>query len=137
MPEAQVSHARILVAEDEEAVRNLILRVMRAEGYSVDVCADGQEAFERLRDERFDLLLCDIRMPRLSGPELYARLSEQSPTESARVLFITGDTVREDTRRFIDTSQVPVLLKPFDMGTLVSKVAEVLGRQSGGGRERS
>ena len=51
LPAAQVSHARILVAEDEEAVRNLILRVMRAEGYSVEVCADGQEAFERLRDE--------------------------------------------------------------------------------------
>jgi len=119
---------RILVVEDEEPVRSLILRVMSRAGYSVEVCADGQEALERLRGEPFDLLVCDVRMPRLSGPELYVRLTQEMPSAALRVLFITGDTVREDTRAFIEETDVPVLLKPFDMSVLLARVGAMLGR---------
>jgi len=126
------SAVRVLVVEDEEPVRGLIQRVMRAEGYSVDACADGQEAIELLHRSGYDLVVCDIRMPRVSGPELYRRLAAEDPGAAGRMLFITGDTVREDTRRFLESAGAPVLLKPFDMSVLVERVAEMLGR-----RERS
>jgi signal transduction histidine kinase/CheY-like chemotaxis protein len=119
---------RILVVEDEEPVRGLMLRVMGRAGYAVEVCADGQEALERLRGEPFDLIVCDIRMPRLSGPELYLRLTQEMPGAAPHVLFITGDTVRADTRAFIEETDVPVLLKPFDMGVLLARVEDMLGR---------
>ncbi len=76
--------AKILVVEDNSNERNGLCRILERAGYDVRSAADGVEALQRIRDDKFDLLLVDIWMPRMNGLELLAQLPEDSRTTPAR-----------------------------------------------------
>jgi PAS domain S-box-containing protein len=119
--------ARLLVIDDEPAVRETLARVLEDSGYQVDTVADGSAALERLRLRAYDLILCDMRMPGLSGPAFYEAVLAYDPAVAARILFSTGDVVSAATRKFLDTYAVPVLAKPFTIEMLLQAVEERLG----------
>lgn len=115
---------RILLAEDDESMRGFLERAPIRAGYEVIAFANGAEAFERLKEEPFALLLTDIVMPRMDGIELARRASELHP--DLRIMFITGFaavTLNTDTGPL---REVRVLSKPFHLRDLVREVDRLL-----------
>jgi signal transduction histidine kinase len=115
-----VNHERILVVEDEPSVRSLVEKMLSSLGYEVLACCDGEEALEKFQQGTFDLVLVDMMMPKMNGPELLKLLQEKN--SETRALIMTGYGIKgvpEDTL-------ATVLPKPFDMQTLASTVYEAL-----------
>jgi two-component system NtrC family sensor kinase len=122
---------RILVVEDEEVVRAMVLRVLEQVGYRVDTSSDGQEALEKIATAEhdqvdYDLIICDVRMPRLNGIDLYRKLRADQSKALGRFLFITGDTVSAETIGFIEDNEIPYLEKPFEIEALLEAVQREL-----------
>jgi two-component system cell cycle response regulator CpdR len=116
---------RILLAEDDDSMRSFIERALVKAGYEVTSFANGREAYERLQQEPFTLLLTDIVMPQMDGIELARRASEIEP--DLKIMFITGfAAVTLNT----GTKAVPgaqVLSKPFHLKDLVREIDRLLG----------
>ena len=114
MPLVPVSRQlNILVVDDETPILFLLRRVLEKLGHTVDTAADGQIAWQKLSERSFDLIICDVLMPDLPGPELYQRALEQYPHLADHFVFITGNVVDLDTRLFLEKSGLPWLSKPF------------------------
>jgi signal transduction histidine kinase/ActR/RegA family two-component response regulator len=108
-----ISAGRILVVEDEPTVAQLIADVLREEGHQVEAVLDSQEGLTRISRAHFDLVICDLRMPRLDGPAFYqALVSAGSPVQN-RIIFVTGDTLAPRTVEFLEGHNRPYLAKPF------------------------
>jgi len=109
--------ARILIVDDEPSLGAALRRCLR--DYDVVVTVSGQEAMAQLtKGERFDVILCDVTMPKMSGDELYAEIQRVVPEQVERIVFITGGAMTERTRKFIATVPNPVVDKPFDVNKL-------------------
>jgi PAS domain S-box-containing protein len=115
---------RVLVAEDREVVRDLAHDVLTAAGFAVQVAADGEQALAASRDEGFDLLVTDVVMPGMSGPELAATLRERIP--ALPVLYMSGytDDVLDDEA--LAAPRTAFLRKPFGRGDLERAVRALL-----------
>lgn len=116
---------RILVVEDEPAVRELVRRVLEAEGYTLLIASQPLEA-EALFDEHggnIDLLLTDVVLPNGDGPDLYRRLSEKKPV---RVLYMSGYVHTLNQRRHLLEGNPDFIAKPFTPDALAQKVREAL-----------
>ena len=115
---------RILVAEDDEAMRAYLARALHNAGYDVVAVDRGTHALPYLQNEHFDLLLSDIVMPEMDGIELAQRCAEISP--ATKVMFITGfAAVTLKANR--EAPQAKVLSKPFHLKDLVMEVERVFG----------
>jgi two-component system, cell cycle sensor histidine kinase and response regulator CckA len=117
-----VSAGRILVVDDEDAIREVVRRILTREGYEVIAASGGEEALTLLadRDEQVDLLLTDVIMPRMSGKELAERFA--SLRAGARVLYMSGYT-----DRLIGLEEVDALIeKPFNSDGLLDAVGRAL-----------
>ena len=122
---------RILVAEDETAMRAYLARALENAGYEVVAVDRGTEALPLLETEHFDLLLSDIVMPEMDGIELAQRCAEVSP--ATKVMFITGfAAVTLKANR--EAPQAKVLSKPFHLKDLVLEVERVFGDEALSGR---
>lgn len=118
---------RILVLDDEEAVRKVLKNALERLGYSLDVASSGREAFELLSSSKYDLVICDIQMPGTSGLDFYRELEGSYPSLADRVIFISGDIVHFDIQHFLDRINAHVLRKPFDLAGLYQQVNSILG----------
>lgn len=125
----------VLVVDDERGVRELIAELLQRDGHKVQVAADGAAALERLAAGAFDLVLSDIRMPRLDGLALYREAARRHPGMGRRFVFVTGDTLTPDTREFLQRSRAPQLAKPFDAEQLRSVLGHALARAAGSDAE--
>jgi two-component system cell cycle response regulator CpdR len=110
---------KILLAEDDEAMRGYISRALETAGYQVSAVDRGTAALPLLENERFDLLLSDIVMPEMDGIELAQRASECSPW--TKVMFITGFAA-VTLKASREQPQAKVLSKPFHLRDLVMEV---------------
>ncbi|MEM9311371.1 MAG: response regulator [Pseudomonadota bacterium] len=117
---------RILLAEDEEAMRAYLARALTNAGYRVETVDRGTDALPLLESERFDLLLSDIVMPEMDGIELAQRCAEISP--STKVMFITGFAA-VSLRASREQPAAKVLSKPFHLRDLVLEVERVFEEQ--------
>ncbi len=120
--------ARVLVVDDEPNIRHYMQATLAAWGHRVDVAVDGEEALARALGGGYDLIITDVRMPKLGGRELYERLRRDAPAVADRVVFATGDLVRDDTMAFLEHSRRPCLHKPFKLAELRSVVAGALSK---------
>jgi CheY-like chemotaxis protein len=110
---------RVLVVEDELVIRNFLKEAMRKlYGCTVDEAADGREALARVSKHDYDLILSDIRMPEMTGPEFYLRLKECRPAQANRLVFVSGHVGQGQLAEDIARWGVPVLAKPFTMARL-------------------
>ncbi|MCX4242045.1 ATP-binding protein [Paraliomyxa miuraensis] len=124
--------ARILVIDDDELVGSSIVRVLRRE-HEVVYVDGGHAALERLaHDKRFDLLVCDLMMPDMTGMELHARVVELEPSLARRFVFMTGGAFTDDAVRFVEAAEHPVLTKPVRAAELRQAVAEAVTRVRAG-----
>ena len=116
---------RILLAEDEPAMRTYLARALENAGYEVVAVDRGTAALPWLQSERFDLLLSDIVMPEMDGIELAQRCAEISP--HTKVMFITGFAA-VTLKASREAPQARVLSKPFHLRDLVMEVQRVFGQ---------
>ena len=121
---------RILLAEDETAMRTYLARALENAGYEVVAVDRGTEAVPLLESQNFDLLLSDIVMPEMDGIDLAQRCAEISPT--TKVIFITGFAA-VTLKAGRDTPHARVLSKPFHLRDLVLEVQRVFGEASQAG----
>ncbi len=114
---------RVLVVDDEEFVGALLKRVL-SPPYNVCVLRRGQDALETIqKGSQFDAILCDLMMPEMTGMDLYRKLSEVSPRQAGRMIFITGGTFTTEAETFRSTVGNPFVDKPFDLD-LVRRLIE-------------
>lgn len=119
---------RILVVEDEATVAQLIVDVLQEEGHEAEAAFDSQDGLTRIARNRYDLVICDLRMPRLDGPAFYdALVNAGSPIQDC-IIFITGDTLAPRSLEFLESHQLPYLAKPFLVEELKLAVNRVLER---------
>jgi two-component system, cell cycle response regulator CpdR len=118
--------ARILIAEDEEALRAFIVRALMQDGHEVVATADGGEALDALTREqgRFDLLLTDIRMPVMDGIALALASARDYP--ELTILLMTGYADQRERAHGLDALIHDVITKPFSLSEIRKAVAEAL-----------
>jgi two-component system cell cycle response regulator CpdR len=118
--------ARILIAEDEDAIRALVARALALDGHQVTTAKDGAEALEALggETEGFELLLTDIRMPVMDGIALALATARDHP--AVTILLMTGYADQRERARGLDALVHDVIAKPFSLGTIRSAVNEAL-----------
>jgi len=116
----------VLVVDDEPNVRSTINRLLARE-HDVVLAADGREALALLDGgERFDVILCDLVMPHLSGVQLYRVLRERGEPCAERTVFMTGGAFTDEARRFLAQVACPRIEKPFDIHVLRALVRDLV-----------
>ncbi len=113
--------ARILVVDDEPMITTVLSRVLGAQ-HDVRVTTSALEALELVRTASYDVILCDVMMPQMTGMEFYERLLADNPDQAARIVFMTGDAFTEAARAFLDEVPNDRLEKPFDKATLYALI---------------
>lgn len=132
---ARAPRAHILVVDDDALVASAMAAALAAEGHAVDIASDGLAALARVSTRLYDVILTDVRMPRLDGPALYHELGRVRPELLSRVIFVTGDTLSPTTRNFLATVAAPSVRKPFEPRQIRSVVRQLLataGKPGGG-----
>ena len=127
-PIEAVTGTAILVVEDEAALATAVTEALQEAGYKVEHAADGEEALHRLRARKasFDLVVCDLKMPRLDGKSFFRAISAEKPELAKRIVFVTGDVAGTDAETFLDQSGCRWLAKPFRLTDLLRTVRETL-----------
>ena len=106
---------RVMVIDDEPAILRTVERLLSRE-HEVVTCATGKEALDRLAtDPKFNVILCDLMMPGLTGMELHEALVQLDPALAERLVFITGGVFTERARTFLERVDNPLIEKPFDV----------------------
>ena len=115
---------RILVVDDEPAIRELCRRVLTEEGFEVDTASNGKVALTKISKQEYELYLVDIKMPEVDGKELYESLQKTYLRSAGRVIFITGSAIGAATESFLQNSGRPILLKPFTTNELKAIITQ-------------
>ena len=117
----------VLLVEDETALATAIGEALMDAGMDVDHAGDGQEALARVRRKTYDVVVCDLKMPRVDGMMLYRAMAAATPALARRVIFVTGDAAGADAGRFLEDSGCRWLAKPFRLGDLLLAIRDTLG----------
>ena len=117
---------QILIIDDEPGFASGLARLLSRDGATVETASDGQVALAQLQAQRYDILLCDLLMPALNGPDLYAILKRYDASLCQRIIFLTGDTLGEDSLAFLEKCGQPWLYKPCTADEVRCVIQEVL-----------
>lgn len=126
---------RVLIVDDDEAVRTTLYKVMKSNGIETDMASNGQEALDKVAQNKYDLMLLDVNMPGVDGFEVIQRVREkkiQTP-----IMIISARTEDYDTLYGLDIGADDYLTKPFNPITLGAKVKAMIRRSRGTANERS
>lgn len=126
----------VLVVDDEEPIRDIVSRVLGAEGFTCFVAADGREALEKTATQAFDVVLLDIMMPDMSGMEVLHHLTTANP--DACVVMTTAVDDVQTAVEALNLGAVDYVTKPFNLDDLGKRVEEAveLARQTSGRGDR-
>jgi DNA-binding NtrC family response regulator len=116
---------RILVVDDEEIVRISCRRILTPLGYTVETTPDGLQALELMKENKYDLILTDLKMPHMDGMEVMAEIRKREP--DAKVIIVTGYSTIEVAVKAIKMGAYNYIEKPFSPEVLISAVKEALG----------
>ncbi len=118
---------RVLVVEDEVALGDVVAAALADEGFRVDRAHNGEEALARVRDRHYDVIICDLKMPKVDGPTFFREVSASMPHIARRLIFMTGDVAGTDAERFLEECGCRWIPKPFRLRDLVRVARETLG----------
>jgi signal transduction histidine kinase/CheY-like chemotaxis protein len=118
--------ARVLVVDNESQILNSISTCLRKAGFNTDVTTDGASAFELATHGRYDLILCDVRMPGMDGIQLYLALHDHKPESTENFIFMSGDTVDTSALSFVEGTEKPFLAKPFTLSHMLEVIRDQL-----------
>ena len=120
---------KILIAEDEPDIRELITLTLQFSGYEVVSAKDGAEAVEVAQADEFDLILMDVRMPRMTGYEACRKLRSIEATKNIPIIFLSAKGQESEVQAGLEAGADQYILKPFAPDMLSKKIQEVLGKQ--------
>jgi two-component system cell cycle sensor histidine kinase/response regulator CckA len=118
---------RALVIEDEAALGDAVAAALADEGFRPDRAEDGEEALRKVRERHYDVIICDLKMPKVDGMTFYKEVSAKTPHIARRLIFVTGDVAGTDAERFLEESGCRWVPKPFRLRDLVQLARETLG----------
>src|SRR4051812_8584944 len=116
----------VLVVEDEAALGAAVAEALADAGFVVDRAGDGEEALARVRTRIYDVIICDLKMPRVDGMAFYRALEREHPGMTRRVVFVTGDVAGTEAERFLEETGCRWLAKPFRLRDLLRTAKEIL-----------
>ena len=119
---------QVLVVDDEVQITELIFDVLAHQGVRVDLANTGVEALDQIKKKDYDVIICDQRMPGVSGQRLYRLVESLNPELKHRFLFVTGDVVNAQTNRFFEQAGVQYIRKPFRIHELLESIEGLLNR---------
>ncbi len=122
---------KILIAEDEPDIRELVALILQLDGHEVVQARDGQEAVEMARTARPDLILMDVRMPRMTGYEACEVLKGDPATANIPVVFLSAKGQAGEIEAGYRAGAAAYLLKPFDAEDLLAQVQQLLAQAQG------
>ena len=126
---AKVAHLPLLLIEDERSVRDFIRTALERSGYACRTVNSAAEGIRLLEEGRFGGVISDMRTPGgASGADVHAWIVAHRPELKGRMLFITGDTVNENTMKALQSTGVPYLEKPFRVQELINIVEKIFGK---------
>lgn len=125
--------AKILIVDDEEALGSLLREMLGLIGHDVSVTQSPRDALRQLKEQNFDLVISDFRMPEMNGAEFYAEALKIQESYRKRFIFLTGDVVYEAAREFFTKEPVPRLLKPFQFQDIEKMIQTMLSDGNGSG----
>jgi len=114
------------VIDDEPSFLYLVSEYLEREGCEIMTATDAKTALTILEDRDFDFVICDIRMPEMSGIEFYRIINEKKPSLKDWTIFSTGDTLGDTTRAFFELVTNPQVEKPFNFDELKEVIKSVL-----------
>jgi CheY-like chemotaxis protein len=106
---------RVLVVDDQEHMRELLVETLSADGHTVDPAEDGVVALRLIDQQTYDLVVSDLQMPQVDGPKLYEEVRKRRPDSAPRFVFITGEDEAPGYGRFLVDTKAPVVTKPFKL----------------------
>jgi two-component system NtrC family sensor kinase len=118
---------RVLVVEDESALGEAVAAALADEGFRPDRASDGAEALERVRERHYDVIICDLKMPKVDGMTFFREVSGSLPHIARRLIFVTGDVAGTEAERFLEESGCRWIPKPFRLRDVVRAARETLG----------
>jgi len=121
--QAPREHKAILVVDDEPGIVKTLKTILSADGHHVETASNGIVALQKLREQRYELILTDVRMPQLDGPGLYREIEHLYPGLEQRIVFLTGDLLNPQTRAFLEETEAPYLSKPI-VGEEIRKIVQ-------------
>jgi two-component system NtrC family sensor kinase len=124
--DAPITGKRILVVDDEGEVSTILAELLSVDRHEVDTAQNGTDALEKIRRQRYDLVVSDLLMPEMDGPGLYRAVEASDPELARRFVFITGDTLGATVRDFLDAAGRPTLTKPFDFDEVLRVIQGAL-----------
>ena len=116
---------RVLVTDDEPHIRMAIERYLTSQGHSVATAGSGREALVMVEGSSFDVVLLDMRMPDISGQQIFERWKTERPELTQRVIFLTGDIVSIDLQDFLNGTGRPYLPKPFELDAILQLLPQL------------
>ncbi len=125
LPTQQRKRPRILVVDDEPSILHIVSRILLEE-YEVSLADNIEVARQKLTQEAFDLILCDVYMPDMNGLEFYRLVRQEFPHLAQRFIFSTGDIIRPALQDGLKETGAPILAKPFDLERLLQQVQQML-----------
>jgi two-component system, NtrC family, sensor kinase len=117
---------KVLVIDDEAPILEMVQAVLSEGGFEVDVARDGESALRQVGQTRYDLALCDWKMPGLNGQQVYERIRATNPMLSERMMFITGDVIGDKLQTFLQERGKVCLPKPFSLAEFHAALNQVL-----------
>jgi len=118
--------ARILVVDDEPALRRTLERALKAQKYEVISVADPNSAYQMLGESSFDVVLLDLRLPHMAGDTFFLAMIRRWPELTGRVILMSGDPYPQQSDWPRELIRCPVLQKPFSLATLLHTVSAIL-----------
>jgi DNA-binding response OmpR family regulator len=120
--------AKIVIAEDERDIRDLIMFTLKFAGHDVIAASNGEEAVEKTLQAVPDLILMDVRMPRMSGYEACIRMKAEDSIKHIPVVFLSAKGQESEVQTGLEAGAIEYILKPFSPDQLTERVNTILAR---------
>jgi len=120
---------RVLVIDDEEPILQMVREALTPQGYEVDIAPDGVPALRCIAEKKYDVALCDWKMPGLNGQQVYERARAVNPALSDRIILITGDIINKSTRKFLETQTKICMPKQYTIAEFRLAIKKVLSAE--------
>ncbi|THB65015.1 MAG: response regulator [Gammaproteobacteria bacterium] len=129
---AEKKEKKILLVEDDPSTRMIIKEILRKDGY-IDMleASSGEDALSKIKEFRFDLIVCDWHMPGLSGLQLHEKLQTNTELNKAPLLMVTGESVKENIVKAIKAGVAGYVLKPLSPKSLTDNVNAIIFPNAG------
>lgn len=125
-----VKVANILLAEDEEVLRMLVMDTLEDEGHEIDEASDGQEAINFIKENTYDLILLDYMMPLYTGLEVIEQVRNIPEKKDTKIMMLSAKSQNVDQLRVLDAGADYFMAKPYSPLELVKKIEEILDEKS-------